>query len=308
MKQTAKFLVLLLILSLVNYLLLTHVNAYIVQVIGLIGINIIMVSSLNLITGFTGQFSLGHAGFMAIGAYVSAALSFYFQPDMDIPIVNELLFLFFLLLGGLSASFCGFIIGLPSLRLKGDYLAIVTLGFGEIIRVVILNMNFIGGARGFTNIPERAGFFWIYLCAFLTVLFLWRTVYSVKGLSFSAVREDEIAAESVGIGATRVKVTAFVTGAFLAGIGGGLFAHFNTYLNPSSFTFLKSIEFVAMVVLGGMGSLTGSILSAILLTSLPEFLRVVSDYRMVIYSLLLIVMMIWRPAGIMGFKEWGRNR
>ena len=194
-------------------------------------------------------------------------------------------------------------IGLPSLRLKGDYLAIVTLGFGEVIRVIILNMDFVGGARGFSGIPERTNLFWILLFMVFTLRFLWKSIYSVKGLSFRAVRDDEIAAESLGVSSTKVKVTAFVWGAFFAGLGGGLFAHLITYLNPSSFTFLKSVEIVAMVVLGGLGSFSGSVLAAVLLSVLPEFLRIVSDFRMVIYSLLIILIMIIKPMGLMGYKE-----
>lgn len=285
-----------------NYLFSLYINPYINQIIGLIGINIILVASLNLITGFTGQFSLGHAGFMAIGAYVSASLSFFYG-DLCPPFLSPLFFLLATLSGGAAAALCGFLIGLPTLRLKGDYLAIVTLGFGEIIRVVILNIQKVGGARGFSGIPESANFFWIYLWVFLVLLILSRLIYSTKGKAFMAVRDDEIAAESIGIRPTQVKVTAFVIGSFFAGIGGGLFAHFITYLNPSSFTFLKSVEIITMVVLGGLGSLSGSVLSALLLTALPELLRVASDFRMVIYSLLLIVVMIKRPQGIMGMKE-----
>ncbi len=277
-------------------------NPYITQIIGLIGINIVLVVSLNLITGFTGQFSLGHAGFMAVGAYVSASLT-VFCGDFYPSFLNPLFFLIFTLCGGSCAAFCGFLIGLPTLRLKGDYLAIVTLGFGEIIRVIILNIQTIGGARGFSGIPERASFFWIYFWVFVVLLVLFRLIGSTKGKAFLCVRDDEIAAESIGIRPTRVKVTAFVIGSFFAGTGGALFAHFNTYLNPSSFTFLKSVEIVTMVVLGGLGSLSGSVLSALLLTALPELLRIASDFRMVLYSLLLIVVMIKRPQGIMGMRE-----
>jgi len=302
--QFIKLILIVLVLLGLNFIFSNFFNPYFTQIVILIGINIILAASLNLINGFTGQFSLGHAGFMAIGAYLSAYLSSvglsFFGQNL---ILHEILFLFFILCGGCGAALCGLVIGLPSLRLKGDYLAIVTLGFGEIIRVVLLNLNFLGGARGFINIPEIANFFWVYLWVFLTLLLLKRMIYSAKGMAFMAVRDDEIAAQSVGIPPTRVKVTAFVIGAFFAGIAGGLYAHFIAYLNPSSFNFLKSVEIVAMVVLGGMGSLTGSVIAAILLTSLPEVLRVVSEYRMVIYSLLLIVIMIKRPQGIMGTKE-----
>ncbi|MDO8519465.1 MAG: branched-chain amino acid ABC transporter permease [Deltaproteobacteria bacterium] len=281
------------------------INPYILQIIVLCGINIILTASLNLINGFTGQFSLGHAGFMAIGAYVSAALSVYFGLPPEFPAVwHHLLFAVYLLAGGAASALFGFFIGLPTLRLKGDYLAIVTLGFGEIIRVVILNLDVVGGARGFTNIPPMANFTWVLGWTVITLFVLGRLIYSVKGRAFMAVRDDEVAARSIGIPPTKVKVTAFVVGAAFAGIGGGLFAHFIAYLNPSSFSFLKSVEIVTMVVLGGMGSLTGSVISAVLLTALPEFLRVASEYRMVAYSLLIILIMILRPQGIMGNKEF----
>lgn len=292
------------LLLVLNKVLVLYLDSYNLQIIGLSGIAIVMAVSLNLITGFTGQFSLGHAGFMMIGAYVSAALTtvIFKTENLSAP-VAQLLFLAALLAGGVVAGLCGFLIGLPSLRLKGDYLAIVTLGFGEVIRVMILNMEVIGGARGLMGIPEMANFFWIYLSVTVTCILFWNMLQSTKGKAFVAIRENEIAAESVGIPSTRVKVTAFVIGSFFAGIGGGLFAHYNTYLNPSSFTFIKSVEIVAMVVLGGMGSLSGSVLAAILLTLLPEFLRSASEWRMVIYALLLIVIMIWRPQGIMGNRE-----
>ena len=182
--------------------------------------------------------------------------------------------------------------GIPTLRLKSDYLAIATLGFGEIIRVVILNLDVVGGARGFTGIPALAGFFWVYLFAVVTVLTVHRMVRSARGLAFLAVREDDLAAEVMGIDATRYKVTAFLVGSFFAGIAGGLFAHFDAYLHTNSFTFMRSIEIIVMVVLGGMGSISGSIASAALLTVLPEVLRGVGEYRMVIYSATLIVLML----------------
>ncbi|EKD41321.1 MAG: hypothetical protein ACD_73C00769G0012, partial [uncultured bacterium] len=266
-----------------------------------IGINALLAISLNFIMGHTGQFSLGHAGFMAIGAYTSAAITVYGAPYGFPPV---LLFLFALLLGGVLASGASLLVGIPTLRLKGDYLAIATLGLGEIIRVIILNLDFIGGARGFTNIPEYANFFWIFFFLLLALVVFSRLIHSSKGHFFLAVRDDEVAATSLGINPAYYKVVAFVMGAFWAGMAGGLFAHLNTYLHTNSFTFLRSIEIVAIVVLGGMGSISGSLIAAALLTVLPEFLRVASEARMMIYALLLIVMMIWRPAGLMGRKEF----
>ena len=285
-------------------------NPYIIQIINLIGINAIMAVSLNLVTGHTGQFSLGHAGFMAIGAYASAAFSVYGQSILlpyllHIPggVGVGIYFVLALLFGGTLAAIAGFCVGLPSLRLRGDYLAIVTLGFGEIIRVIVLNIDFVGGARGFGDIPEYANFFWIYLILILVILCVANLVRSLKGKAFLAIREDEVAAQSIGIDTTQYKVKAFVIGSFWAGVGGGLFAHLNTYLHTNSFGFLKSVEFVVMVVLGGMGSITGSLVSAALLTVMPEVLRVASEWRMIIYALLLIVLMILRPRGLLRKKE-----
>ena len=307
-----KFLFFLIILFLLNFLFTHWVNSYYTQIVCMLGINIIMAVSLNLINGQTGQFSLGHAGFMAIGAYTSAAITFYARAHLlsiffFLPpsFVETLLFIAALFLGGTAALLAGLLIGIPTLRLRGDYLAIATLGFSEIIRVLVLNLDFVGGARGFSDIPEYSNFFWIFLFAVLSIVVVNNLVRSIKGLSFGAIREDEIAAESVGIPAARYKVIAFGTGAFLAGIGGGLFAHLMAYLHTNSFSFLKSIEFVVMIVLGGLFSITGAIVGAILLTVLPEFLRVVSDWRMILYSLLLIVMMLGLPQGLLGRREWG---
>jgi branched-chain amino acid transport system permease protein len=187
--------------------------------------------------------------------------------------------------------------------LKSDYLAIATLGFGEIIRVVILNLDVVGGARGFGDIPALAGFFWVYLFVVLVIVVVHRMVRSARGLAFLAVREDDLAASVMGLDATRFKVTAFVVGSFFAGIAGGLFAHFLTYLHTNSFTFMRSIEIIVMVVLGGMGSITGSVAAAGILTVLPELLRPLKEFRMVIYSALLIVLMLTRPQGVFGDRE-----
>ncbi len=279
-------------------------NPYIGRIMILSGINIILAVSLNLINGFTGQFSLGHAGFMAVGGYIAAAFSVYagpsFGPGMAVPV-----FLIGLFLGAVAASLAGLLIGIPTLRLKGDYLAIATLGFGEIIRVLILNIDVLGGARGFPNIPPMTTFFWVYLAVAACVVFHANLIRSRHGRALLAVRDDEIAAESVGVPTTRYKVTAFVIGSGFAGLAGGLFGHYLMYLHTNSFTFMKSIEVVIMVVLGGMGSITGSIAAAIVLTILPEALREFREYRMILYSLLLVVLMITRPQGIFGTREIG---
>jgi len=264
------------------------------------GINVILAVSLNLINGFTVQFSLGHAGFMAVGAYAAATLTTSFGAAL-LPLVGGqtwLLFLLALLGGGLMAAVAGLIVGVPSLRLKGDYLAIVTLGFGEIIRVVLQNIDAVGGPRGMIGIPGYANLFWAYGLAALCIYVVWAMVHSTYGRGFVAVADDEIAAEAMGINATRYKITAFLVGAFFAGLAGGVYAHFKQYIAPQGFGFDKSIEIVVMVILGGMGNTIGVIAAAILLTVLGEWLRQFGDYRMILYSLLIIVLMITRPQGL----------
>jgi len=290
-------------------------NPYIYGVLVLCAINVILAMSLNLVNGITGQFSIGHAGFMAVGAYVSAAYTVYAVPLLfgagyaANPMLTAAAFLLAILVGGLASGVAGFLVGLPSMRLRGDYLAIVTLGFGEIIRVAILNVDAVGGARGFAGIPKRTNLAWVLAGVWITFVVIRNLMRSYHGRALLAIREDEIAAEALGVPTTRYKVTAFVIGAFFAGVAGALFAHY-LYLHTNSFTFMKSIEVVIMVVLGGMGSLTGSILGAILLTALPEVLRFASSLRLILYSLLLIVLMIARPQGILGRRElsWPKRR
>jgi branched-chain amino acid transport system permease protein len=323
------------VLALLSALLPRALNPYFMQVVMLCGINVILAVSLNLINGFTGQFSIGHAGFMAVGAYTSAMFTMEVGKHwvaalvgMGVPAVAAQggALLIATLLGGLAAAVAGYLVGLPSLRLRGDYLAIVTLGFGEIIRVLILNVEAVGGARGLPGIPGWASFFWVGAGVMAVVLVSRHLAHSTHGRALFAIRDDEIAAESLGVDCTRYKVFAFVLGAFFAGIAGGLFAHYLSYLNPSTFTFIKSIEVIAMVVLGGMGSISGSALAAVVLTLLPEALRPVSqaftsfvnvvlgaftdarlplkDYRLVLYALMLIVLMITRPQGLLGTREF----
>jgi len=284
-----------------------RLNPYYFQIIIYIGINIVLASSLNLINGFAGQFSLGHAGFMAVGAYTSAVLTAKMSSTATM-LLNIPLFALALLCGGIVAAVFGLLVGIPSLRLKGDYLAITTLGFGEIIRVIVQNLDFLGGARGFTGIPKLSNFFWVFLTAATVIFIISNLINSTYGKAYPAVRDDEIAAESIGISSTRVKVMAFVTGAFFAGVAGALYAHFVTYINPAQFSFLKSFEIVVMVIIGGMGSILGVVLSAILLTILPEVLRTMAQYRMVIYSLLLIIIMITRPQGLFMRPRFGRHK
>ena len=284
------------------------VNPYLYRILVLCGLNAILAMSLNLVNGITGQFSIGHAGFMAVGAYTSAAFTVYAVPrlfGLD-PAAGGLTsvgpFLCAILIGGGCSAVAGFLVGLPSMRLRGDYLAIVTLGFGEIIRVAILNIDAVGGARGFAGVPHLTNLAWVLGAALLTFITIRNLMRTYHGRAFLAIREDEIAAESLGVPTTRYKVTAFVIAAFFAGVAGALFAHY-TYLHTNSFTFMKSIEVIVMVVLGGMGSLSGSLLGATLLTALPEALRFASADRLIIYSFLLIILMIARPQGILGRKE-----
>jgi branched-chain amino acid transport system permease protein len=253
-----------------------------------IGINIILAVSLNLINGFAGQFSLGHAGFMAIGAYVTAYLTVNyggFSSSGAVTLVEHvglphliavpLVFLAATLMGGLVAAFFGVLVGLPTLRLRGDYLAIATLGFGEIIVYIISQIEEVGGARGFSLSSELqlSSFFWVYAWVALTILAARNLITSSHGRALVAIREDEVAAAAMGIDTTRYKVIAFVIGASLAGVAGALYGHYSMYLHIDSFRFLRSIEIVVMVVVGGMGSIAGSVAAAVILTLLPELLR-----------------------------------
>ncbi len=299
-----------------------QIDPYFLDVALGIGINVILAVSLNLINGHTGQFSLGHAGFMAVGAYLSAALTSFLAPHLigSAPGTMALQTFFFaaLLAGGFGAALIGLLVGIPSLRLRGDYLAIVTLGFGEIIRVILQNMEAVGGASGLHNIPSLTSFFWTFGLAAVSVYVIVSLVNSTYGRGFIAVRDDEVAAAAMGINPIRYKVTAFVLGAFWAGIAGGLYAHLKSSLNPTGFDFMRSIEIVAMVILGGMGNTTGVIIAAVLLSLLPVGLRelpplhftlagkpvhlVWKELLMVIYAAFIIAMMMLRPQGLFTWK------
>lgn len=256
-------------------------------------INIVMAASLNLINGYTGQFSLGHAGFMAVGAYVGVILTVNFHAP----------FIFALIVGGIAAGFLGFLIGIPTLRLKGDYLAIATLGLGEIVRIIIMNIDYVGGAAGFKGIPHYTTFTWVFFIMLFTLFFIKNFVNSRFGRSCIAVRENEIAAEAMGVNTTKYKVMAFTIGAMFAGIGGGLFAHCFYIINPSSFTFMASFNYLIMVVLGGLGSLTGSIAGAFVVTFVSASLASWPEFRMIAYALILILLMFYRPQGLFGYTE-----
>jgi len=283
-----------------------HFNRYYLGVAIDVGINVILAVRLNLINGHTGQFSLGHAGFMAVGGYAAAKFTLVFSPHFAQtmpPSLQPLFFCVALIIGGLMAAIVGLGVGVPSLRLQGDYLAIVTLGFGEIIRVVFQNMESVGAASGLKNIPNFTNLFWVWSVAAITVFVVGCLVNSTYGRGFIAVHDDEVAASAMGINPTRYKVTAFVVGAFFAGVAGGLYAHHKQFLSPTGFDFMKSIDIVVMVILGGMGRTAGVICAAIVLTLLPEFLRGFAEYRMIIYSLLIIGLMMARPQGLFIFRR-----
>lgn len=267
-------------------------NPFYINTLMFIGINIMLATSLHLIIGITGQFSIGHAGFLAVGAYASAVMTM----KLELP------FIIAVLTGGVIAAVAGMVIGIPSLRLKGDYLAIATLGFGEIVRIVLLNIEYVGGASGM-QVSHLTTWPWVFACVMITVLVIRNFTNSTHGRACISVREDETAADAMGINTTYYKVAAFVIGAFFAGIAGSLYAHNFYIIQPSNFGFLKSFDILIFVVLGGLGSLSGSVLAAILLTIVTTFLQDYPETRMIIYSLVLILMMIFRPQGLMGTKE-----
>lgn len=298
MKKIAKYLAIAVIILgiyfILNYLLKERIiNRYYGGIITVVCINIILAVSLNLITGFTGQLCLGHAGFMSVGAYVSAIMTLKLGHN----------FYLALLTGGIVAAVLALVVGIPTLKLKGDYFAITTLGVGEIIRVIFTNIDYSGGPRGLPGISPKTTFTVAFFMMIAVVIIVYNIIHSAQGRSMIAVRENEIAAEAMGVNTAKFKVMAFIFAAFFAGIAGGLFAHYSTFIVPDSFNFLKSVEIVTFVVLGGMGSLSGSIIGTVILTFLPELLRDLKDFRMIMYAVALILLMIFRPEGIMGTKE-----
>ncbi len=299
------------------------IDDYQARLLVLIAIAVILATSLNLINGFTGQFSIGHAGFMAVGAYSSAFFTVNYGKAIEASfgflgetLASSIVLLIAIIVGALVAAIAGLIVGIPSLRLKGDYLAIVTLGFAEIIRIVIQNIDAVGGATGYP-VPGYANFLWIGVFTVITVVVIHNIIKSDTGRALISIREDELAAEAMGVNVTRYKVTSFVIGSAFAGVAGTLFAHYNKFLHPNDFQFIKSFEIIIMIVIGGMGSMTGAILGAIIVTLLPELLRNLppiqvgdstfqfADLRLVIFALILILTMILRPQGILGTKEIG---
>lgn len=256
------------------------------------GINIILAVSLNLTVGFLGELSLGHAGFMAIGGYTGALITLH----TNLP--KGLGFTLALIAGGIMAAIFGVLIGIPVLRLKGDYLAIVTLAFGEIIRSILTSLEFTGGAQGLTRIPRYSNYTWVYIVAILTVILISNFVKSRHGRAIISVRENYIAAQSIGIKVSNYKVMAFVIAAFFAGVAGVFYGHNLSILKPGDFDYNKSIEILVIVVLGGMGNIKGSIIAAIALTLLPEMLRSVNEFRTVLYAVVLIAVMLFRSSGL----------
>lgn len=296
-----------LILYFLIYLLISQgiINPYYSDLINMVCINVILAVSLNMVTGLLGQLVLGHAGFMLVGAY-SAAL---FTLHVNLPLAVA--FPIGLIIGGLVAALFGVIIGIPALRLRGDYLAIITLGFGEIIRVIANNLTITNGAKGLYGVQSlntrqslTPMFTYVFFIAVFVIFINFTFGTSRHGRAVIAIREDEIAAEASGIHTTYYKLLAFILAAFIAGVAGGLFAHQIGIIDPSKFDFNRSVEILVMVVLGGMGSITGSIISAVVLTILPEALRDFSNYRMLLYSVVLICVMLFRPTGLLGRSEF----
>jgi branched-chain amino acid transport system permease protein len=315
-----------------HLLLPDAIGAYYARIVLDVGIAMIMAVSLNIVSGLTGQFSIGHAGFLALGGYTAGFITRYGSMLLWNSAskhgtffgVGNWTFVGACIFGGLLAAGAGYVVGLPSLRLRGDYLAIVTLGFGEIMRVVLqqtgsvindpqklrsasLNEFFpppVGGALGFDGIPKYTNLFWVYAFLTITVVAAYRLKQSGLGRAMIAVREDEIAAQAMGVNIARIKVLAFVLAAFFAGTAGGLFAHESgVIISPKDAGFQRSFDYLIMTVLGGRGSISGVMLAAMILTSLPEFLRGFEDYRLIVYALLLIGMMIVRPQGLFGMQE-----
>lgn len=297
------------------------VNAYIQIIVMLMGINIILSSSLNLVNGYMGEFSVGHAGFMAVGAYVTSVLNVWlftssstFGPSLLNPSSAIVLFPVTLLIGGFVAALAGLFVAIPSFRTRGDYLAIITLAVNYIVKSSIENIQIIGGARGFMGMQNVMNamkevvnlpwiMVWILFFVGLTVWVLQRFVNSTYGKGIVAVRDDEISAEIMSVNTHRMKLVAFMLSSGLAGIAGGLFAHILGYINPGTFTIMKSTEVLVMVYLGGMGSLSGSVLSAIVFTVALELFRPLQVAKWIVVPLLLILLMLFRPEGFLGQRE-----
>ncbi len=274
-------------------------NPYVVQILMYVGINMILTLSLNLVNGYMGEFSVGHAGFMGIGAYVASILTVAVLPRAWTAVAFPAV----LICGGAAAALAGLVVAYPSFRTRGDYLAIVTLAFNMIVKSVLENISSLGGPRGYLGMPRLTTLFWVAAWVMFTVWMLRNLVYSNFGRGITAIREDEVAANLTTVDTRRLKLYAFLISAFFAGVAGGLYAHLLQFINPRSFSILKSTDMLVMVYLGGVGSLTGSLLGAVIFTVLMELLRPLGLWRWVIGPLMLVLLMIFRPQGLMGFKE-----
>jgi branched-chain amino acid transport system permease protein len=284
-------------------------DAYIIRILAVCGVNVMLAIALNLVNGTTGQFSIGHAGFMAVGAYAGSIASGVLDARLGTPMAPVTL-----VLSAITAMFAagvtGVMVGVPSLRLRGDYLAIVTLGFGEIIRISIESTEALGGSQGYPlgtgSIPAYASLAWVWGAAFLSGLAVWNLTYSSYGRALAAIREDEIAAEAAGVPTTRYKVLAFAISAMVAGLAGCMFAHDATggqHIDPGAFRLDKSVDMLVMIIFGGLGSISGAVVGGIFVAVSLELLRSVQQYRLIVYALLLIAMMLWRPQGLLGSRE-----
>lgn len=283
------------------------VNSYVMQVLMLACIYIIMAESLNILNGMTGLSSLGQAGFMSVGAYCSAMLTTNFLNVSGMsPVMQVVVFLVATLFGAAMSAICGLLIGIPALRLRGDYLAIVTLGFCEVIRAIwrVVPSGIAGGAFGLTGIPKLANFFWVFLFTLLAIYFCRNYMDSSYGRACLAIRDNEIAADAMGINCFRYKAIAFASSAFIAGVAGSLYAHLLSYIHPDVFSYAKSSDFLVYLYAGGVGSISGAMLGALTLTILPELLRFLNDWRLVIYGALLLCIILFRPTGLFGGREF----
>lgn len=293
-KKFWSFIAIALVIYIVVQVMITTgtLNHFYANTLIFICINIMLAVSLHLVIGITGQFSIGHAGFLALGAYMSAIITM----KLHLPFVLALI------VGGIVAAIAGLIVGIPTLRLRGDYLAIATLGFAEIIRIMFLNIDYVGGAAGM-QVSHMTTWTYAFISLVITIVIIANFTNSRHGRACISIREDEIASDAMGINTTYYKVLAFVIGAFFAGLAGGLYAHNFYIIQPVNFGFLKSFDILIFVVLGGLGSLTGSIISAILLTIVSTLLQELPETRMIIYSIVLILVMLYRPQGLMGTRE-----
>jgi branched-chain amino acid transport system permease protein len=278
----------------------TLVNEYVQLIMMYVGINIILCTSLNLINGYMGEFSVGHAGFMAVGAYVSAVLTTIFIPAN----LSAWLFPLVVLAAGVVTGIVGLVVAIPSFRTRGDYLAIVTLAFNMIVKSVFENIEAVGGPRGIPGIEKLTTLPWTFFWTVLAVWVIRNFVYSNYGRGVLSIREDEIASDLMSVNTRQAKLLAFIISSFFAGIAGALFAHVLQFISPKVFDIIKSTDVLIMVYLGGIGSITGSILGATIYTVLLEVLRPLGVWRMVLMPLVLVLLMLFRPRGIIGLREF----